>query len=39
MIGNYAMQLVWKDGHIFKIFTRDDLRELCPQGNVLKEKT
>ncbi|UCF62400.1 MAG: DUF971 domain-containing protein [Anaerolineaceae bacterium] len=33
MIGNYAIQLFWKDGHSFGIYPWDYLRELCPQGN------
>ncbi len=39
MIGNYALRLVWQDGHSYGIYTRDDLRELCPQGQTMKEKT
>ena len=33
-VGNYALQLVWKDGHSFGIYSWDYLRELCPEGNV-----
>jgi DUF971 family protein len=38
LIGNYALQLFWKDGHSFGIYPWDYLLELCPQGNALKEK-
>ncbi|HEY45731.1 MAG: hypothetical protein AMJ88_00800 [Anaerolineae bacterium SM23_ 63] len=38
MIGNYALQLVWKDGHSFGIYPWDYLRDLCPPGNILEEK-
>ena len=38
MIGNYALQLVWKDGHSFGIYPWDYLWELCAQSNALKEK-
>lgn len=31
-VGNYALQLVWSDGHAYGIFTWDYLRELCPCG-------
>ncbi len=29
-VGNYALQLVWKDGHSYGIYSWDYLRELCP---------
>lgn len=32
MVGNYALQLVWKDGHSHGIYTWDLLRGLCPCG-------
>ena len=31
VIGNYALQLFWKDGHSFGIYPWDYLRKLCPQ--------
>ena len=31
-VGNYALQLVWKDGHSHGIYTWEYLRELCPCG-------
>jgi len=31
-VGNYAIQLVWKDGHAYGIYTWEYLRELCPCG-------
>ncbi len=31
-VGNYAIQLAWKDGHSFGIYTWDYLRQLCPCG-------
>jgi DUF971 family protein len=30
--GTYALQLVWKDGHRYGLYTWDYLRELCPCG-------
>jgi DUF971 family protein len=30
-VGNYAIQLFWKDGHSFGIYTWHYLRELCMQ--------
>ena len=38
LIGNYALQLVWKDGHSFGIYPWDYIRKLCPQSNAPKEK-
>jgi DUF971 family protein len=29
-VGNYALQLTWKDGHRFGIYPWQYLRELCP---------
>lgn len=29
-VGNYALQITWKDGHSFGIYSWDYLRELCP---------
>ena len=37
-IGNYALQLVWNDGHSFGIYPWDYLWELCSQRSNLKEK-
>lgn len=31
LVGNYALQLLWKDGHKFGIYRWDYLRELCPR--------
>jgi DUF971 family protein len=33
-VGNYALQLIWKDGHSFGIYSWDYLRGLCPENNV-----
>jgi DUF971 family protein len=30
LVGNYAMQIEWGDGHMFGIYTWDYLRGLCP---------
>lgn len=38
MVGNYALQLVWNDGHCYGIYPWDYLRELCPESNALKGK-
>lgn len=42
LVGRYAMQIFWSDGHSSGIYTFDYLRELCPcaeceeaQDNVL----
>jgi DUF971 family protein len=32
VVGNYALQIVWKDGHSFGIYPWGYLRELCPCG-------
>jgi DUF971 family protein len=29
-VGNYAIQLTWKDGHSFGIYTWEYLLDLCP---------
>jgi DUF971 family protein len=29
-VGNYAIQLFWKDGHSHGIYSWDFLRKLCP---------
>ena len=29
-VGNYALQINWKDGHSYGIYSWDYLRELCP---------
>ncbi len=31
-VGNYALQLVWKDGHRYGIYTWEYLRELSPSA-------
>ena len=31
-VGNYALQLIWKDGHTHGIYTWEYLRGLCPCG-------
>lgn len=33
IVGNYALQLVWKDGHRYGIYRWDYLRQLCPCGD------
>lgn len=30
-VGNYAVQLFWKDGHSYGIYSWQYLRELCPE--------
>jgi DUF971 family protein len=30
LVGNYAIQFEWDDGHVFGIYTWDYLRALCP---------
>ena len=32
MVGNYALQPLWKDGHGYGIFSWSYLRALCPCG-------
>lgn len=32
-VGNYAVKLVWGDGHAFGIYTWDYLRQLCPENS------
>jgi DUF971 family protein len=32
MVGNYALQPAWDDGHHTGIYTWDYLRHLCPSG-------
>lgn len=32
IVGNYAIQLHWQDGHRWGIYRWDYLRELCPCG-------
>lgn len=32
LVGNYALQLSWKDGHNFGIYRWEYLRQLCPQA-------
>lgn len=34
MVGNYALQPVWDDGHQIGIYTWDYLKRLCPGGEV-----
>jgi DUF971 family protein len=31
-VGNYALQLTWKDGHNYGIYTWELLRDMCPCG-------
>ena len=31
-VGNYALQLTWKDGHNYGIYAWELLREMCPCG-------
>jgi DUF971 family protein len=30
LVGHYALQIEWDDGHVFGIYTWDYLRKLCP---------
>ncbi len=30
LVGNYALQVIWGDGHRYGIYSWDMLRELCP---------
>ncbi len=32
LVGNYAVQITWSDGHATGIYTYDALRQLCPCG-------
>jgi DUF971 family protein len=32
IVGNYALQLNWQDGHNSGIYRWDYLRQLCPQA-------
>lgn len=32
LVGNYALQLTWMDGHKYGIYRWQYLRELCPQA-------
>ena len=34
MVGNYAIQLSWKDGHNTGIFTWDYLRKICDNSSI-----
>ena len=34
LVGNYALQPLWDDGHHTGIYTWDYLRRLCPTGEV-----
>lgn len=33
LVGNYALQISWKDGHSYGIYTWEFLRELSPSGS------
>jgi DUF971 family protein len=37
IIGNYAIQPTWADGHSFGIWTYDHLRRFCPCGECHKD--
>ncbi len=32
IVGNYALQLVWQDGHSYGIYSWEYLRQLCPES-------
>ncbi len=32
-VGRYAIQLIWKDGHAYGIYTWEYLRQLCPPAS------
>lgn len=32
LVGNYALQVIWKDGHAHGIYSWEYLRGLCPCG-------
>jgi DUF971 family protein len=34
VVGNYALQLVWMDGHSFGIYPWDYLKDLCPEADI-----
>jgi DUF971 family protein len=36
-VGNYALQIIWQDGHRAGIYSWDYLRELCPCDICTKE--
>jgi DUF971 family protein len=33
IVGNYALQLIWADGHSYGIYSWEYLRQLCPCGD------
>jgi DUF971 family protein len=37
-VGNYALQLTWKDGHKYGIYSWEFLRQLCPKEPVEHER-
>lgn len=32
LVGNYALQMTWKDGHKYGIYSWEFLRGLCPKS-------
>lgn len=38
IVGNYALQLVWGDGHAYGIYSWELLRQLCPCGDEIHER-
>ena len=38
VVGNYALQLVWMDGHSFGIYPWDYLNSLCPKAEIEGEE-
>jgi DUF971 family protein len=38
LVGNYALQLTWKDGHRYGIYSWEFLRQLCPESETKGEE-
>lgn len=38
VVGNYALQLIWADGHSYGIYSWELLRQLCPCGDEIHQR-
>lgn len=38
IIGNYALMLIWADGHSYGIYSWELLRQLCPCGDEIHQR-
>jgi DUF971 family protein len=38
VVGNYALQLIWGDGHAYGIYSWELLRQLCPCGDEIHQR-